>query len=142
MQSKDSELNQQRSDYEKEIGFLKTQIGELESEKKSLSQEVLAIEDRTRKHTRLNYEDTYKHSLDRYKQEAQKTIDALKESNQQLENVSKQKELDVSELKIKVKRLEGQLNRYVVSQASNRPLDVAEERPKIVRNQSRMRRNS
>ena len=80
--------------------------------------------------------------MDRYKQEAQKTIDALKESNQQLENISKQKELDVSELKIKVKRLEGQLNRYVVSQASNRPLDVVEERPKILRNQSRMRRNS
>ncbi len=141
LQSKETELNQQRCSFEKDIDFLKTQILELETEKKSLSQEVLAIEDRTRKNTRISYEDTYKHSLDRYKQEAQKTIDALKESNQQLDNLSKQKEVDISELKIKVKRLEGQLNRYVVSQASKTFLDSSGERPKIVRNQSRMRRN-
>ena len=115
-------------------------LSNIQLEKEALSKDVLDIESRTRKQARGTYEDVYKEALEKAQEESKKLVQSLRESNQALERNLKQKELDVSDMTMKLKKVTAQLDRYVVAQVSETSFgSLAEKAPKIVRSQGNRR---
>ena len=115
---KDTLVDDQFQDYQ-------DQIKDLQGEVSRLTSELSSIEDLTRKKTIGSYEDKYKQSLDLYKQQSQKDIQSLKSANLTLDADLKKKELELRNFQLQVKRLESQLNKYLIVNKNTADLSVS-----------------
>tara|TARA_Y100001970_G_scaffold293552_1_gene441156 strand:+ start:349 stop:2403 length:2055 start_codon:yes stop_codon:yes gene_type:complete len=126
LSQKDSLVMDQVQDYQE-------QIKDLQDEKLRLESELSSIEDLTRKKVIGSYEDKYKQSLDLYKQDSQKEIQLLKSSNLTLDSDLKKKELELRNFQLQVKRLESQLNKYLIDNKATHMSASFESKKKVVR---------
>ena len=109
------------------------QIKDLQEERLRLKDDLSQIEDLTRKKTIGSYEDKYKQSLDLYKQQSQKDIQSLKAVNLKLDSELKKKELELRNFQLQVKRLESQLNKYLIVNKDVNSVSSFEKKQRVVR---------
>lgn len=93
-------------------------IEEILSEKESLSNELIEVENLTRKSVMVNYEEKYKHLLDSYKHQSMNQINLLKTKLTSSEVDIKNKDVKIRELQLNIKKLESELNRQIIKDST------------------------
>ncbi|RAP26577.1 hypothetical protein DID74_01815 [Candidatus Marinamargulisbacteria bacterium SCGC AG-333-B06] len=127
------DLDQKDSLYNDQFQEYQDQIKDFQNENTRLTSELSTIEDLTRKKTIGSYEDKYKQSMDLYKQQSQKEIQSLKLVNVKLDSDLKKKELELRDFQLKVKRLESQLNKFLIVNNDSNSVQSFQGKQKVVR---------
>ncbi len=133
VESLKQELSNKDSLIMDEIQDYQDKIKELQDETRRMETELASIEDLTRKKVIGSYEDKYKQSMDIYKQQSQKEIQVLKTANLKLDSDLKKKDLELRNFQLQVKRLESQLNKYMLDSKGNSIEPSNQPKQKIVR---------
>ena len=127
------DLTQKDSLVDDQFQQYQDQIKDLQEERSRLTDDLSQIEDLTRKKTIGSYEDKYKQSLELYKQQSQKDIQSLKAVNLKLDSELKKKELELRNFQLQVKRLESQLNKYLIVNKDVNSVSSFEKKQRVVR---------
>ncbi|RAP29475.1 hypothetical protein DID78_03715 [Candidatus Marinamargulisbacteria bacterium SCGC AG-343-D04] len=132
--SYESEIGDKQHDFLDREKDLKEQIKKLNEENKVLQSELEDVEVQTRQSTISQFEDKYKKMLGNYKSRSHLDLQNSRQYGIQLENKLKQRELEVRDSQLRIKRLESQLNQYLLS--SDMPSKQVKRKvgAKIVRN--------
>ena len=111
----------------------KSQINQLTHEKDILFSEVKDVELLTRQNTIEQFEKKYQKLIHSYKSNSVKDLQNSRQHNIQLENKLKQRELELRDSQLKIKRLESRLNQYSMSNSSTFNKDDLDSNIKILR---------
>jgi hypothetical protein len=112
-----------------------TNIDDILNENDSLSKELVEVENLTRKSVIGNYEERYKNLLDSFKSQSAKEIKQLKKMVASKDISIRNKDLQLRDFQLSIKKLESELNRQIIKDSTS--ADETYTFTKVIRSKDR-----